>query len=548
MKKHALHYLKKGFSVIPIGDNKKPLIEWKKYQEEKPLVEEIEKWWEENPTANIGLVTGKISNISVVDIDNKSGGLETLKTLGLPITWTVKTGGGGWHYYYKYSPNAPQGTGFYNGVDVRNDGGYVVAPPSGHNSGNKYEWTFVEGEMEDFPETLFVKKEQNNWKEIIKGSLQGTRNDTAAKICGKLMTIFNKEDWEACVWSQVKAWNIQNTPPLEEKELRSVYESIAKKAVNNTPKNAEEKIKGANFVTFTEVLRRGRVELENTKPEDVISYGYNWLDNKLTGIFPSELTVIGGESGTGKTTFATNIIYKASNKIKCGVYALEDRLEDYSIKALFFKVNRLKKGLPYPWNDFRKNKIKDSNFQTLLDQAEKELANGNVIFSELEEQMDIETLEGLIKIQARQGVKLFLIDHLHYFDLTKGKNTKADHIEQTMVRLKTLLNNLGVSMLLVVHYRKLNGQKPTLDSFKDSISIVQNSSYVINLWRDRGEDANPLETLFLIPKARNPNGEGTVKVEFDPSINDYKSVEDWKFGTEQLFSSSAQKMLDDIKF
>lgn len=121
MLKVARKYLKAGFSVIPLN-GKIPAIEWKEYQTRYPTEQELEQWFADD-TKNIGIVTGKISGITVVDVDAKSGGLETLKTLGLPVTWTVKTGGGGWHYYYQYCEEAHQTAGIYQGIDIRNDGG-----------------------------------------------------------------------------------------------------------------------------------------------------------------------------------------------------------------------------------------------------------------------------------------------------------------------------------------------------------------------------------------------------------------------------------------
>jgi len=136
-------------------------------------------------------------------------------------------------------------------------------------------------------------------------------------------------------------------------------------------------------------------------------------------------------------------------------------------------------------------------------------------------------------LSTQEGFELFLIDHLHYFDLLRGRASKADYIESVMVRIKRLQVRTGARIILVVHYRKLNGKKPTLDSFKDSISIVHNANYVINLWRDRSEGADHYATTFIIPKARNPNGEGQIEVVFDPQKNDYKTDKDWEYGTSQ---------------
>lgn len=305
------------------------------------------------------------------------------------------------------------------------------------------------------------------------------------------------------------------------------------------------------FISFDEVLQRGIDELDATRPEEIVSFGYPWLDDKMTGIFKGELVVFGGEAGTGKTTFATNIVYKASKTHKCAILALEDRLPDYGMKAIYFEIGRLRKAegkKNYPWNAYRRNEIDDPNYKTLRDTAKANLSNTNIHFGDVKKQMDIETLENVLREQVNNGVQLFLIDHLHYFDLLKGDSSKADYVEKVMVSLKTIQNQTGARVLLVVHYRKLNGQKPSLDSFKDSISIVQNANYVINLWRDRtlkDEDISPedkYKTSIFVPKSRNPNGEFTVDVVFDPSSNDYKNPETY-YGTPTTETQAEQTAL-----
>lgn len=305
------------------------------------------------------------------------------------------------------------------------------------------------------------------------------------------------------------------------------------------------------FVPFTEVIQRGIDELDATDPKTVISYGYDWLDDKMTGIFPGELTIIGGESGTGKTTFATNIVYKASALHKCAVFALEDRLVDYGIKALYFEIGRLRKrdGLKnYPWNAYRKNEIEDAFYLNYRKQAQANLKNGNVLFAEVTEMMDIDLLERAIEEQVKDGVKLLLIDHLHYFDLMKGDGNKSDYVEQVMIRIKRLLDKHAVPALMVVHYKKLEGRKPSIDSFKDSIAIVQNANYVVNLWRDRTmkDDASEdrFDTKVFVPKSRNPNGEFTVEVRFNPDTNDFDDPFTFSGTPIETNSAGAEKAQD----
>lgn len=302
--------------------------------------------------------------------------------------------------------------------------------------------------------------------------------------------------------------------------------------------------KHVSFIPFSEVIDRAVAELDATNPEDIVSFGYEWMDEKMTGIFPGDLILIGGESGTGKTTFATNILYKASQKHRCAIFALEDRLNNYGINAVYFELGRVRKakGMKnYPWNAYRRNEIEDTNYKLLRETAVANLSagKGNLYFADVKVQMDIDMLETAIKAEMELGTKLFLIDHLHYFDLSKGDNTKADYIEQLMVRLKGIQRLTGASIILVAHYRKMNGQKPTMDSFKDSISIVQNANYVINMWRDRSlkgdseleeEFETRFDTKIMVPKSRNPNGEFTIDVRFDPDTNDFTNPQTY-YGT-----------------
>lgn len=129
---------KVGWSIIPVGKNKKPLIRWEKYQTEKATKEQLTKWLGEYPTANIAVVTGKISNIIVIDIDPRHGATdEDFKDIQ---TVRSKTGGGGWHIYFQYEEGLQTKSKIKDGIDIRSDGGYAILPPSIHESGSLYQW------------------------------------------------------------------------------------------------------------------------------------------------------------------------------------------------------------------------------------------------------------------------------------------------------------------------------------------------------------------------------------------------------------------------
>lgn len=157
----ALAASRRGWSVIPVhtvrggrcscGDRacpapgKHPRIRWEEHQRRAAGEDEIRRWWGRWPDANLGLVTGTVSGLVVVDVDPRHGGDDALAELEarhgeLPSTPEVLTGGGGVHLYLRH-PGRPVPSGpIAPGVDVKADGGIAVAPPSLHVSGARYEW------------------------------------------------------------------------------------------------------------------------------------------------------------------------------------------------------------------------------------------------------------------------------------------------------------------------------------------------------------------------------------------------------------------------
>jgi hypothetical protein len=111
---------------------------------EPASVEQIETWWRAWPDANVGVVTGLVSGIAVLDIDPRSGGDRTLRSLTdrygmVPVTPEVRTGGGGVHLWFRVETEVPSVT-LAPGVELKAESGMVVAPPSRHASGASYRW------------------------------------------------------------------------------------------------------------------------------------------------------------------------------------------------------------------------------------------------------------------------------------------------------------------------------------------------------------------------------------------------------------------------
>jgi len=261
------------FNYPLLSKTKKSIPQWERYQQEKANKQTICDWWKKSPNANIAIVTGKISNLAVVDVDKGAN----INNLTLPPTAMVQTGGEGWHHYYKYPANKKIASkiAILPKIDIKADGGYVIAPPSIHASGKIYRWqiNLEDCDLVDFPFDTFsqfsknLDNEPRDWANLLKGVPDGQRNVTATSIAGKLLKHLPQNDWQNVVWPALKGWNLQNNPPLDEKELWKTFQSIAKSEIQKRNKTQNDNIKILSWSDFDKVeFPKERWRVENLIP------------------------------------------------------------------------------------------------------------------------------------------------------------------------------------------------------------------------------------------------------------------------------------------
>lgn len=105
----------------------------------------VERWWRDWPNAMVGVPTGERIGAWVLDIDPRHNGHLTLEQLeaeygDLPATLSATTASGGKHFYFRHVPGVRNRGNLGEGIDVRGDGGYVIAPGSVTAAGGKYDW------------------------------------------------------------------------------------------------------------------------------------------------------------------------------------------------------------------------------------------------------------------------------------------------------------------------------------------------------------------------------------------------------------------------
>jgi hypothetical protein len=195
----------------------------------------------------VGIVTGVVSSVVVVDVDPLHGGAASLEALEqahgpLPDTVRATTGGGGWHVYFGHpGGSVPNKVGLVAGIDLRGDGGFVVAPPSIHPSGRPYAWLRPDRPDEAAPAAMpawlvELVRERGyrpghtlaHWRRLVKEGVQeGERNSSIASLAGHL---FWRGIDPKVALDLLLCWNARRCqPPLSEEEVARTVDSIMRR-------------------------------------------------------------------------------------------------------------------------------------------------------------------------------------------------------------------------------------------------------------------------------------------------------------------------------
>ena len=229
----ALRYLALGLSVIPVRSrDKRPSIPWKAFQTRRATLEEVSAWFASNPELNVGIVTGAISGIVVIDAD--SADAVAWMAAHHPSAVRSRTGKGA-HFLFSHPGREVRNGARLGGMalDVRGDGGYIVAPGSVHPSGAIYQeegdWTdlsllppfhpaWLGDAVQPLQTQLDVEKRVTLYLDRIPGEAEGGRDNQTYKVACKLVREFALA--EDVALAHLSRWNLKNAPPLSLADLK----------------------------------------------------------------------------------------------------------------------------------------------------------------------------------------------------------------------------------------------------------------------------------------------------------------------------------------
>ncbi len=354
-------YDRLGWSVIAVRKilmekgHKKPLFyPWAQYQKRQPTDAKLREWAEDKPEA-LAVVTGKVSGVVVIDVDEADQSDYTF----LDSPMKVKTAlSGGVHYYFKWTPKLSM---FSNRVkimdlpmDYRGEGGLAFLPPTEVNGG-KYEFigemtpsNFDLEALPELPDEILVQMQEEETRpdeaylEIKSGSVvlpelfEGERNTQSTRVIGSLLAKSNPEIWEAVIWPQIKEWNKQMvSPPQSERALRSTFDQITRRELR---KRDEDVIfKSIKEENFTDLLK----EQIGQQADEVFLTGYRSVDEAIGGFHYYNAYLVSGLEKSGKSSWLMGMLQDRMKKgVRIGFVNTELSIYEFSKRMASYWKNK----------------------------------------------------------------------------------------------------------------------------------------------------------------------------------------------------------------
>lgn len=425
MVESALTYVKNNFKVFPLNVNSKSeqiLKSWKKeaFSDKKT----VQYYWKLNPNYNIGIKTG--DGLLVIDVDNKNGkkGSESIKEYihQFPKTFLVKTPNG-FHLYYKVKESYPNKVNLYEGIDIRCEGGYVVAPPSivdGKNykvvhdvdiaEANEAVYAFLEGNKK--PSVESIKEESIP---------TGSRNDTLFRLaCYMHSKGFSDKAIELSIHYENKE---RCVPPLPKHEIDIIVDSVIHR------------------------YDKGKIETDNEVNivgESLLVDDFNEVDDHsdiIEGLLSVGVNIVGGPQKEGKTFLCMQMANAISTgKDFLGRKAQQGSVCYFAFEDLKHKINKRIQTMNLDRND-------DFDIRKIVAYDEK---------------FDMEKLVEKLK-QMHPNLKLVVIDTYAKIKKRPASSVKNiyDFEYKEVAEFHDIAVKYDIAILLVTHITKyINRERP----------------------------------------------------------------------------------------
>lgn len=556
MIESALGLAKRGLHVFALRPREKVPATEHGCKDASVEVETVRAMWRD-PACNVGIATGYASDVFVLDVDGEDGArsFEVLQDQNgqLPRTPEAITARGR-HVYFRY-PGAEveirnSAKKVAPGIDIRTDGGYVVAPPSIHPSGDVYRWAEGRSPFEmpfaPAPDWLIAKlvKKSEPKREYapdrdhsghtkygaaaldaecrdLASTHEGGRNDKlnrvafrigqlicarhlssasalsdlrhAAEACG-----LEKREAEQTIASGLRAG--MDTPcssdpnpdePRQQPQVLAKREESAPAREERPKTNAEPVIE---VLTAGESADRALEFLTDPSRAKMARFGFDKFDKSIGGMPPGTMTVIGGRRGSGKSSVMLAFALKQqATEIPIGIVSCEDSEWIWGARIMSYT-----------------HRVDTSRF---FDYPPDEMLVGNAVLAARKaHELGIHltypigrklnhVLACVTELVKKRGCRVIMVDYLQA--IAAGEDRYVARTDAAMA-LKALCHQLGVPLVLGSQLKRPNDgnafREPTDADLKDSGDIENMAEAILLLW-NKG-DQEGAKTLGKVSKVK----------------------------------------------
>ena len=512
----ALAYRRKGWNVVPLfnytkvpskielwnGDDFGWLPGWKDLQTRLGTDKEFNHWFKELKPTGVGIITGKISNIFVVDEDSyKADGMK----FQLASAMKSKTARGGAHHFFQYTEGIKT-SGWKKGIniEIKSEGGFIVLPPSqvytddAKQSLGKYVWEKM-CKIENLPvlkeaDLKIYRDGTKNWtpagfKDLLNVG-EGDRHNALRTLALRAFNRFKQSEWDSAV-DFIRNSAAKYDPPMTHYEVERIISDTMNRVKSSSVAEIDSEIKKFNPRTISEVAseRRSEKELEKIAPKT----GYPELDRIITGFVPGHLYTVTGNTNVGKSSIACNFA---------------ERIRRQGKKTLYFALEPENTVVDYLAS------VRTGKMFADLNDEDINYDDGNI---SIYGKQEIQTLDDLVNAVGNSKTRydLIIVDHIGYF--IQDRQNWIQEQSSAIKRLVGLAKSKKTAILIIAHLRKKSSADrkeytPTADDISGSGAFKQDSTEVMIIVRpnESNDPDNVMLSnygkLFVVKTKSGPNG------------------------------------------
>lgn len=535
LRQWAQRYLELGYHPIPVKPKSKiPAVNWKPYQSDAPTAEEWDQWARQWPDANIALVLGR--GRFAVDLDGGADAEALLSDAGIALPNDAprsKTANG---YHVLLAGDVGDRVGLLSNdggkpqVDIRGIG-IIVAPPSIHPSGARYEWEIppkADRPLPSAPAPLLsliaaaapapvsrATSEPEPGESWVDTALRGVGEGQRDAVCTRLAGFLLGKGLDADIVARllIDSFGARCTPPFPEADVRKCVASVARRERLDDDRAVIHPRHISAVLSDMDTERRaGRPHLVPTP--------FHGLNYYLSGGFmPGELIYLGARPGVGKTAMALHVASHAARHGH-GVVCISREMVDTALgRRLMAQTARLDS------NALRSDELDQSSLER-YDHAMTQMAGLPLWITD--KVVSLPQIQHVIEHAEEwafgQRIGLVVIDYLQLIRAPRDVKERRLQVEAVSSGLKTLATHYHLPVLCLSSLTRPPGQdedrRPTLAMLRESGELEHDADIVLFLHRTNKVTR---DTELIVEKNRE-GALGTVHLAFTPQHLTFDAV------------------------